>query len=291
MDCVGPRISRFWERTKEPQDWCEHRWSQSVWQPEQHTQYLARVCMHIQPSPRKCMKKKYITMCMLVQGPKQPGTDLNLYLQLLKEELETLWKDRVNTWDAAAKEYFPMKAAVITTVHDYLGYGYFSGQVVQGFCACVRCMDNTTYHQLPKDPGSSKTVFQGSRRWLPKKHAWRKQGHLFDGSEELRAPPSRKSGKEIDNLLKTWKECLAPGKKKKKTQPLMRVWKARSVFWDLEYWSLLFSPHSLDLMHITKNVCESLFGTLLNMPEKTKDGPKARNNLKFMGIRRELHPP
>src|SRR4051812_25410068 len=44
-------------------------------------------------------------------------------------------------------------------------------------------------------------------------------------------------------------------------------------------------------MHITKNVCESLFGTLLNMPEKTKDGPKERNDLKFMGIRRELQPP
>ena len=44
-------------------------------------------------------------------------------------------------------------------------------------------------------------------------------------------------------------------------------------------------------MHITKNVCESLFGTLPNKPEKNKDGTKARNDLKFMGIRRELHPP
>ena len=44
-------------------------------------------------------------------------------------------------------------------------------------------------------------------------------------------------------------------------------------------------------MHITKNVCESLVGTLLNMPERTKDGPKASNDLKFMGIRKELHPP
>ena len=44
-------------------------------------------------------------------------------------------------------------------------------------------------------------------------------------------------------------------------------------------------------MHITTNVCESLFGMLLNMPEKTKDWTKARNDLKFMGIRRELHPP
>src|SRR3954470_17737581 len=70
----------------------------------------------------------------------------------------------------------------------------------------------------------------------------------------------------------------------------MRVWKTKSVFWDLEYWSVLRRPHSLDIMHITKNVCESLFGTLLIMPEKTKDGPKSRNDLKFMGITRELHP-
>ena len=48
-------------------------------------------------------------------------------------------------------------------------------------------------------------------------------------------------------------------------------------------------PHSLDAMHITKNVCESLLGTLLNMPERTKDGPTARTDLKSMGIREELH--
>ena len=48
-------------------------------------------------------------------------------------------------------------------------------------------------------------------------------------------------------------------------------------------------PHSLDVMHITKNVCESLLRTLLNMPERTKDGPKARGDLQSMGIREELH--
>ena len=48
-------------------------------------------------------------------------------------------------------------------------------------------------------------------------------------------------------------------------------------------------PHSLDVMHITKNMCESLLGTLLNMPERNKDGPKARADLKSMGIRQELH--
>jgi hypothetical protein len=42
-------------------------------------------------------------------------------------------------------------------------------------------------------------------------------------------------------------------------------------------------------MHITKNVCESLLGTLLNMLDRTKDGPKARHDLEFMKIRDDLH--
>ena len=38
------------------------------------------------------MKRKYIHMTMLIEGPKQLGNDINLYLGLLKEELDTLWK-------------------------------------------------------------------------------------------------------------------------------------------------------------------------------------------------------
>ena len=36
-------------------------------------------------------------------------------------------------------------------------------------------------------------------------------------------------------------------------------------------------------------MCESPFATLLNKPEKIKDGPKAREDLLSMGIREELH--
>ena len=50
------------------------------------------------------MKRKYIHMSMLIQGPKQPGNDLNLYLQLLKDELDMLWAEEgVSTWDAATE--------------------------------------------------------------------------------------------------------------------------------------------------------------------------------------------
>ncbi|KAK1651885.1 hypothetical protein QYE76_069690 [Lolium multiflorum] len=248
------------------------------------------------------MKRKYIQMSMLIQGPTQPGNDINMYLELLKEELETLWAEEgVDTWDAVAEEYFPLRAALITTVQDYLGYGYISCQVCHGHKACVRCMEETMFLQLGKDPGSSKTVYMGHRRWLQKTDPWRKRGDLFDGTNEPRGPPRKKSGEEIDTLLKGWKECPPPGKirqkpgekKKKKATatPLIGVWKRRSVFWDLPYWKILDTPHCLDVMHITKNVCESLLGTLLNMPDRTKDGPKARHDLKVLGIREELQIP
>ena len=57
----------------------------------------------------------------------------------------------------------------------------------------------------------------------------------------------------------------------------------------MSYWKILDTPYILDQMHITKNVLERLLGTLLNMPEKTKDGPKARTDLKILVIREDLH--
>jgi hypothetical protein len=134
---------------------------------------MARVCMDVQPPPWKCMKTKYIHMSMLIQGPKQPGNDINLYLELLKEELHMLWTPEVRTWDACVGDYFPMRAALITMVHNYLGYGYVSGQVCHGHCGCTRCMDDKTSLQLPQEGGSSKTVYIGHRRWLEKDDPWR----------------------------------------------------------------------------------------------------------------------
>ena len=79
------------------------------------------------------------------------------------------------------------------------------------------------------------------------------------------------------------------GKDKKAPEPLLKVWKTRSVFWDLEYWPNHDTPHCLDQMHITKNVLERFLGILMNMPEKTKDGPKARKDLEDFKIRKDLH--
>ena len=135
---------------------------------------------------------------------------------------------------------------------------------------------------------------------LPENDPWRKRGDRFNGEDELEVPPLKRSGKEIDTLLKSWKHCPPLGKikkqkrkrgekkKEKELRPLMGVWKRRSMFFDLLYWKFLGTPHSLDVMHITKNVCEILLATLFNMPDRTKDGPKARHDLKAPNIREEL---
>src|SRR4051812_38198805 len=71
------------------------------------------------------------------------------------------------------------------------------------------------------------------------------------------------------------KYCWMNGKSdphRERRKKLLRVWKMKFLFWDFPYWKILDTPYSLDQMHITKNVLERLLGTLLNMPEKTKDG-------------------
>jgi hypothetical protein len=64
-------------------------------------------------------------------------------------------------------------------------------------------------------------------------------------------------------------------------------WTKKSIFFELDYWSCIELKHNIDVMHVEKNVCESLLGTLL-MNEKSKDTLKARQDLKDWGIRKSL---
>ena len=50
-------------------------------------------------------ENKYIMMSMIIQAPKQPGNDTDIYFQLLVEELLKLWvqKPVVKCYDAYKK--------------------------------------------------------------------------------------------------------------------------------------------------------------------------------------------
>ena len=47
--------------------------------------------------------------------------------------------------------------------------------------------------------------------------------------------------------------------------------------------------HSLDVMHIEKNICDNILGTLMSINKKTKDTIKTRKDLERMGIKHNLH--
>jgi hypothetical protein len=66
------------------------------------------------------------------------------------------------------------------------------------------------------------------------------------------------------------------------------MWKKQSIFWELPYWKDLDVRHSIDVIHVEKNVCESLLWTLLNTDGKIRDHGHARADLKKMGIKLEL---
>ena len=88
---------------------------------------------------------------------------------------------------------------------------------------------------------------------------------------------------------------MMPGKhpnnvdRKRKRVPGDLNWTKKSIFFELEYWSKLKLRHNLDVMHVEKNVCDSVVGTLLNTIGKTKNTDKARLDLADMNIRKELH--
>ena len=61
-------------------------------------------------------------------------------------------------------------------------------------------------------------------------------------------------------------------------------------FFELPYWSSLLIKHNLDVMHIEKNICESILGTLLELEDKCKDGEKAWLDMEHLRIRPDQHP-
>ncbi|KAA0042057.1 transposase [Cucumis melo var. makuwa] len=103
-------------------------------------------------------------------------------------------------------------------------------------------------------------------------------------------PPQPLSGEAIYFKLKEM--IFSSGKKcgKNNNEGGNDYWKRRSEFFELPYWKNLHVRHCLDVMHIEKNVCMNIVGTLLDLPGKSKDGMNSRLDLVEMNIRPELAP-
>ncbi|KAL6284249.1 hypothetical protein ACE6H2_015178 [Prunus campanulata] len=139
--------------------------------------------------PWLCMKRKFMMLTLLIFGPKQPGNDIDVYLEPLIDDLKSLWDGIRGVYDAHIEEYFTLRGVLLWTIIDFLAYGNLSGCVVKGYKACPICGDDTP-----------------------------------------------------------------------------------------------------NVMHIEKNVCDSIIGILLEIPGKNKDGIAARLDLLNMGVKIDLQP-
>jgi hypothetical protein len=50
--------------------------------------------------PWLCLKRKFLMMPVLIEGPKELGNDIDVFLQPLMDDLLLLWKEEgVHVWD------------------------------------------------------------------------------------------------------------------------------------------------------------------------------------------------
>ncbi|GJS90484.1 zinc finger, PHD-type containing protein [Tanacetum coccineum] len=235
-----------------------------------------------------CMKESSFMLTLLIPGPKSPGKDIDVYLRPLIDDLKDLWaKPGVETIDVATGLKFNMRAMVLWTINDFPARSSLSGWSGQGYRACPTCNEDT-----PSVRVLGKTAYVGHRRFLKKPHKWRRSLE-FNGETENRDPPREFNRDAIMTQLARLptrvkgKHPRFGGVKIKRNVLVELNWTKRSIFYELEYWSFLTLKHNLDVMHIEKNVLESILNTLL-MNDKSKDTAKARQDLKSLGIRSGL---
>ncbi|XP_022154246.1 uncharacterized protein LOC111021544 [Momordica charantia] len=239
--------------------------------------------------PWKCMKESSIFLSLLIPGPRSPGTEIDVYLQPLIDELNELWVNGIRTYDSFNGSFFQLHAALLWTINDFPAYGDLSGWRTKRYKACPVCNDDSSSMRL-----KSKICFMGHRRYLPQTHTWRRSKQ-HDGKQEFRLAPKMLTGQDIINQLNSSsfptlsKHPTIVSDNKRKRLANKHNWSKRSIFFDLPYWKNLMLHHKLDVMHIEKNICDNLVGIILNIDGKTKDTIKAREDLVNLKIRKELH--
>ncbi|XP_062118192.1 uncharacterized protein LOC133831793 [Humulus lupulus] len=204
----------------------------------------------------KLTKKENILLSMLIPGPKQPGNNIDIYLEPLVEDLKLLWNEGVDAHDALDNTNFKLRAILMWTIQDFPAYGNLAGCKNKGRFSCPLCGYGTHSEWLKH---SGKFSYRGHQKFLQEDHPFRSKRSWFDGEEEHGNPPRIMNGTTIAEHLK-------------------------------DFVNELYVHHKLDVMHIEKNVCESICNTLLDVAGKSKYGLKARLDLQHMGIRSALHP-
>ena len=221
-------------------------------------------------------------MPILIQGPRQPGNDIDVYLKPLVEELLVLWnKPGVRVWDEYKQEHFDLRAMLFVTINDWPALSNLSGQTNKGYNACTHCFDDLDSIYLKR---CRKVVYLGHRRFLPLNHQVRKKGKHFKGKPDHQKKPHNRTGEDVLAMVKDVKVIFGKGQGsesvRKDAKGHAPMWKKKSMFWELPYWQVLEVRNAIDVMHLIKNLCVNLLG-FMGVYGKPKDlqGMKERDNL------------
>ncbi|XP_050225605.1 uncharacterized protein LOC126675073 [Mercurialis annua] len=240
--------------------------------------------------PGLCMKEEFMFLTILVPGPYNPKSNMDVFLQLLIAEFNSLWSIGVQTYDISKRQNFTMRAALMWTINDFPAYGRLSGWSTSGRLACPYCMEDTDAKTL-KISGKQ-SWFDNHRKFLPPDHIYRRNTNSFTKNTKVtKVFRGVKSGEEILNningrgFMKVTEDCAeAVNAIRSKNCG----WHKKSIFWDLPYWSTNLVRHNLDVMHIEKNVFDNIFNTVLNIAGRTKDTAKSRDEFNDICRRPEL---
>jgi hypothetical protein len=69
--------------------------------------------------PWLCQKHRYLLLTMVIFGLRQPRNDIDVFMELLMEDMKILWEKGVKKMDASLRKKFTLKAIIFVTITDY----------------------------------------------------------------------------------------------------------------------------------------------------------------------------
>lgn len=217
----------------------------------------------------------------------------------------------------------------LSAQHDFPSYGDLSGCATKGYKACPVCSEKTYSNWLKHSRKvcytghrrflPSKHRFRHQMKAFNGQQEFAEAPNPLSGEEILykvcdmhntfgkKNKKKRVVSMKLSKLKKTKKNQVEDRvdtvRKRKRSagsnlnkikiarvKQHVEAFQKKYVFFELEYWKYLLVRHMLDVMHIEKNVSESIIGTILDVAGKSKDGLNSLSDLKDMGIKEELQP-
>jgi hypothetical protein len=237
--------------------------------------------------PGVVMQRKTIFLSLIIPGPDYPGKNLSVYMQPLVDDLNHSWHHGTLTYDRASRTNFFMKVWFHYSMHDLPGYALFCGHSTGGKFPCPVCRHLLEFIWL--NAGHKYVAFDKHRQFLKRGHRFRENKKNFTKGvvvlEEKEIPSF--DGATVDAELR----ALKPKENSSQFEGYGEThnWTHVAGLTQLEYYKDLELPHNIDVMHTEKNVAESLFHTILNIPGKSKDNVKARVDVERLCDRKEMY--